>query len=234
MIELHQVSKSLPSGGRPLAILHPLDLSVPDGQFVAVMGPSGSGKSTLLGLIAGLDTPSAGRIAVGGEELTRLNEDALARFRGRTIGFVFQTFQLIPTLTALENVMVPLEIARAADPRGRAEHLLEQVGLTGRATHYPAQLSGGEQQRVALARAFACEPAVVLADEPTGNLDSANGAQVLDLLTRLHRERGVTILLVTHDREVAARAQRVIQLRDGRIVADTLNGHGAPAVQPAR
>ena len=234
MIELHQVRKSLPSGGRPLAILYPLDLSVPDGQFVAVMGPSGSGKSTLLGLIAGLDTPSAGRIRVDGAELTRLNEDALARFRGRTIGFVFQTFQLIPTLTALENVMVPLEITRASDPRERADRLLEQVGLTSRATHYPAQLSGGEQQRVALARAFACEPAVLLADEPTGNLDSATGAQVLDLLTRLHRERGVTIVLVTHDREVAARAQRVIQLRDGRIVSDTLHGHGAPAVQPAR
>jgi putative ABC transport system ATP-binding protein len=224
MIELRQVSKSMPSGGRPLAILQPLDLSVPAGQFVAVMGPSGSGKSTLLGLIAGLDTPSAGTINVGGQELTRLNEDALARFRSRTVGFVFQTFQLIPTLTALENVMVPLEIAGASDPRGKAVRLLEQVGLTGRATHYPAQLSGGEQQRVAVARAFACEPAVLLADEPTGNLDSANGEQVLDLLTRLHQERGITIVLVTHDHDVAARAQRVIQLRDGRIVADDLNG----------
>jgi putative ABC transport system ATP-binding protein len=233
MIELRQVSKSMPSGGRPLAILQPLDLSVPAGQFVAVMGPSGSGKSTLLGLIAGLDTPSAGTINVGGQELTRLNEDALARFRSRTVGFVFQTFQLIPTLTALENVMVPLEIAGASDPRGKAVRLLEQVGLTGRATHYPAQLSGGEQQRVAVARAFACEPAVLLADEPTGNLDSANGEQVLDLLTRPHRERGITILLVTHDTAVAARAERIIQLRDGRIVADDLNGPGRTSTAAA-
>jgi len=225
MIELRQVSKTMSSGGRPLAILRPLDLRVPAGQFVAVMGPSGSGKSTLLGLIAGLDNPSDGQISVGGEELTVMNEDALARFRGASIGFVFQTFQLIPTLTALENVMVPLEIGRREDPEAKAIALLELVGLSGRATHYPAQLSGGEQQRVALARAIACEPAVLLADEPTGNLDSANGSQVLDLLSRLHRERGITLVLVTHDREVAARAQRVIQLRDGQIVADELNAH---------
>jgi len=164
MIELRQVSKTLPSGGRPLVILHPLDIAIPAGQFVAVMGPSGSGKSTLLGLIAGLDEPSGGEIAVNGQTLTRMNEDALARFRGQTIGFVFQTFQLIPTLTALENVMVPLEIARRPEARARAEALIALVGLDSRAAHYPAQLSGGEQQRVAIARAFACRPAVLLAD----------------------------------------------------------------------
>jgi putative ABC transport system ATP-binding protein len=233
MIRLQQVTKSLPSGGRPLTILHALDLEVPDGQFVAVMGPSGSGKSTLLGLIAGLDSPSGGVIQVGGQELTRMDEDALARFRGATIGFVFQTFQLIPTLTALENVMVPLEIARDPEPRRKAERWLAQVHLMERATHYPAQLSGGEQQRVALARAFACEPPVLLADEPTGNLDSVNGAQVLDLLAEQHRARGTTIVLVTHDADVAARAERVIQLRDGRIVGDRLNGHRGP-IAPAR
>jgi putative ABC transport system ATP-binding protein len=227
MIELHHVSKTLPSGGRPLTILHPLDISIPAGQFLTVMGPSGSGKSTLLGLIAGLDTPSTGEIRVNGQVLTRMNEDELARFRGRTIGFIFQTFQLIPTLTALENVMVPLEIARSREARARGGRLLELVGLTERAGHYPAQLSGGEQQRVGIARAFACAPAVLLADEPTGNLDSATGAQVLGLLERLHREQGTTVVLVTHDAEVAARAQRIIQLRDGRIVDDHMNNGGA-------
>jgi putative ABC transport system ATP-binding protein len=227
MIELRQVSKSLPSGGQPLAILRPLDVSIPAGQFVTVMGPSGSGKSTLLGLIAGLDTPSAGTITVNGHEITRMNEDELARFRGHTIGFVFQTFQLIPTLTALENVMVPLEIARQPDAGTRAEALLALVGLSGRGSHYPAQLSGGEQQRVAIARAFACRPPVLLADEPTGNLDSANGAHVLDLLGRLHRDERTTIVLVTHDPDVARRADRVIHLRDGAVVNDLLSGNGA-------
>jgi putative ABC transport system ATP-binding protein len=227
MIELRQVSKTLPSGGRPLAILHPLDVSIPAGQFVTIMGPSGSGKSTLLGLIAGLDSPSAGDITVNGQSLARMNEDQLARFRGQTIGFVFQTFQLIPTLTALENVMVPLEIARRPDARTRAESLIELVGLSGRTGHYPAQLSGGEQQRVAIARAFACQPTVLLADEPTGNLDSTNGTHILDLLGQLHREQGITIVLVTHDPEVAKRADRVIQLRDGSVLDDRLNGNGA-------
>ena len=232
MIELERVTKILPSGGKPLTILHPLDLSIPRGQFLAVMGPSGSGKSTLLGLMAGLDTPTSGEIRVGGETLTGMNEDDLARFRARSIGFVFQTFQLIPTLTALENVMVPLEIVRAPQPRAQAGELLESVGLAERASHYPAQLSGGEQQRVGLARAFAREPAVLLADEPTGNLDSANGAAVIELLHALHRERGTTVVLVTHDPEVAGSAQRTIQLRDGRVVDD--DGTPAAAAEPAR
>lgn len=231
MIELEQVTKILPSGGKPLTILYPLDLSIPRGQFLAVMGPSGSGKTTLLGLMAGLDSPTSGEIRVDGETLTGMNEDALARFRARSIGFVFQTFQLIPTLTALENVMVPLEIVRAPQPRVRAAELLESVGLAERASHYPAQLSGGEQQRVGLARAFAREPAVLLADEPTGNLDSANGAVVIELLHALHRERGTTVVLVTHDPDVAGSAQRTIQLRDGRVVDD--DGSPGAAAAPA-
>ena len=227
MIELKDVTKVLPSGGKPLTILHPVNLSIPAGQFVAVMGPSGSGKSTLLGLIAGLDSPTSGEIAVNGHRLGEMNEDQLARFRGGTMGFVFQTFLLIPTLTALENVMVPLEIMRRPTPGARAAELMEMVGLTERAGHYPAQLSGGEQQRVAIARAFACSPAVLLADEPTGNLDSANGAHIIGLLHDLHREQGATLVLVTHDPEIASAAQRILRLRDGEIVEDS-----APA--PAR
>ncbi len=226
MIQLNGISKILPSGGRPLTILHPLDLIIPRGQLVAVMGPSGSGKSTLLGLVAGLDTPTAGEVRVNGARLGLMNEDQLARFRGRHIGFVFQTFQLIPTLTALENVMVPLEIMGNGGARGRARELMETVGLTQRNSHYPAQLSGGEQQRVAIARAFACRPQVMLADEPTGNLDSATGARIIDLLCTIHRERQTTLVLVTHDPEIAAVAQRTIQLRDGRVVEDSLPATG--------
>ena len=225
MIELQNVSKVLPSGGRPLTILHPINLSIASGQFVAVMGPSGSGKSTLLGLIAGLDTPSGGEIKVNGMRLGGMNEDALARFRGRTIGFVFQTFQLIPTLTALENVMVPLEIMRR--PVERARELVAAVGLTDRAGHYPAQLSGGEQQRIAIARAFACRPPVLLADEPTGNLDSENGGRVIELLAEMHRDLGTTLVLVTHDPDIAGAAQRTIRLRDGSVVGDfNADGNG--------
>ena len=228
MIELHELSRSVSMGGRELVILHPLSLSIPRGQFVAIMGPSGSGKSTLLGLMAGLDAPSGGRIHIAGQAITGMNEDALARFRGRHIGFVFQSFQLIPALTAQENVQVPLEIRREPGAAARARELLAEVGLSERAQHYPAQLSGGEQQRVAIARAFACRPPVLLADEPTGNLDSQTGAQIIALLQRLHRDEGATLVLVTHDPEIARAAERTIQLRDGRVVHDS-----APAPQPA-
>jgi putative ABC transport system ATP-binding protein len=221
MIELRELSRSVAIGGRELTILHPLTLSIPRGQFVAVMGPSGSGKSTLLGLLAGLDAPSGGSIHIAGQAITGMNEDALARFRGRHIGFVFQSFQLIPTLTAQENVQVPLEIRREPGAAARAAELLEQVGLTARAQHYPGQLSGGEQQRVAIARAFACRPPVLLADEPTGNLDSRTGAQIIALLQRLHADEGATLVLVTHDPEIARAAQRTIQLLDGRVVHDS-------------
>jgi putative ABC transport system ATP-binding protein len=221
MIELRDLSRCVTMGGRTLTILHPLTLSIPRGEFVAVMGPSGSGKSTLLGLMAGLDAPSGGEIRIAGQAITGMDEDALARFRGRHIGFVFQSFQLIPTLTAQENVQVPLEIQRAPGAAARAAELLEQVGLSPRAQHYPAQLSGGEQQRVAIARAFACRPPVLLADEPTGNLDSQTGAQIIGLLQRLHREEQATLVLVTHDPEIARAAQRTIQLLDGRVVGDS-------------
>jgi putative ABC transport system ATP-binding protein len=218
MIELREVSKTVTSGNEPLTILHPLTLQIPRGQFVAVVGPSGSGKSTLLGLIAGLDAPSSGDVLIDGVNITRLTEDALARLRGEKVGFVFQFFHLIPSLTAHENVSVPMEIAGAADARSRAQALLEEVGLTGRAHHYPSQLSGGEQQRVALARALANDPPIVLADEPTGNLDSTNGRHILELLRNIHRARGTTIVLVTHDAELAAIADTRLVLRDGRVV----------------
>jgi putative ABC transport system ATP-binding protein len=222
MIELKQLSKQAHPGGRALTILQPLDLTIPRGQFVAVMGPSGSGKSTLLGLLAGLDSPTGGEIWMNGENLTRMNEDQLARFRGRTLGFVFQSFQLIPTLTAQENIQVPLEIQGTPGASKRAIELLAQVDLVDRGHHYPAQLSGGEQQRVAIARAFAGRPQVLLADEPTGNLDSKTGARILQLLSGLHRDSGVTLVLVTHDEAIARAAQRIIRLRDGAIVEDTL------------
>src|SRR5437762_9735032 len=218
MIELREVSKTVTSGDALLTILHPLTLTIPRGTFVAVVGPSGSGKSTLLGLIAGLDAPTAGRVVIDGVDITALGEDALAKLRGEKIGFVFQFFHLIPSLTAYENVSVPMEIAGVADPRTRAESLLEEVGLTGRAHHYPSQLSGGEQQRVALARALANNPPIVLADEPTGNLDTTNGRHIMELLREVHRARGTTIILVTHDAELAAIADSRLILRDGRVV----------------
>jgi len=211
----------LPAGGRPITILDEVTVAIPSKQFVAVVGPSGSGKSTLLALIAGLDAPTSGTIALDGIDLAGLDEDDRANLRLEKIGFVFQSFHLVPTLTALENVAVPLELAGDPDPLDRARALLDEVGLGARAAHYPIQLSGGEQQRVALARACARRPPILLADEPTGNLDTVTGRQVMDLLHRLHRERGSTLVLVTHDATLAALADRTITLRDGRIVGDT-------------
>ena len=222
MIELREVSKTVISGTEPLTILHPLTLQIPHGQFVAIVGPSGSGKSTLLGLIAGLDAPTSGSVLIDAVDITRLDEDSLAKLRGEKIGFVFQFFHLIPSLTAYENVAVPMEIAGLDDARPRTMRLLEEVGLTGRAHHYPSQLSGGEQQRVALARALANDPPIVLADEPTGNLDSANGRHILELLRAIHHGRGTTIVLVTHDAELAAIADARLTMRDGRVVENTV------------
>jgi putative ABC transport system ATP-binding protein len=220
MISIAGLSMRLSSGGRPVNVLSDISLEVAARQFLAIAGPPGSGKSTLLGLIAGLDRPTAGRITVGGVELTRLGEDALARFRLNTIGYIFQSFHLIPTLTALENVAVPLELAGERDALRRARELLAEVGLTERSHHYPVQLSGGEQQRVAVARAVSRRPPVLLADEPTGNLDSATGKQIIDLLLARNRNLGSTLILVTHDAALAAHADRLVLLRDGRIVGD--------------
>jgi putative ABC transport system ATP-binding protein len=232
VIELRAVSKTVMSGTEPLTILHPLTLQIPHGRFLAVVGPSGSGKSTLLGLIAGLDAPTSGQVLIDGVDITRLGEDALARLRGEKIGFVFQFFHLIPSLTAYENVAVPMEIAGVPDPRRRAEILMEEVGLTGRAHHYPSQLSGGEQQRVALARALANDPPIVLADEPTGNLDSSNGRHIMELLRGIHRSRGSTVVLVTHDAELAALAEAQLALRDGRVVESASERVGAELARP--
>jgi len=218
MIELRGVSKTVMSGSESLTILHPLSMQIPAGQFLAIVGPSGSGKSTLLGLLAGLDAPTAGSVSIDGVDITKLDEDQLAKLRGEKIGFVFQFFHLIPSLTALENVSVPMEIIGVRDAQPNAQRLLEEVGLTGRAHHYPSQLSGGEQQRVALARALANDPPIVLADEPTGNLDTRNGRHIMELLRKIHRERGTTIVLVTHDAELAATADARLVLRDGRVV----------------
>ena len=203
-----------------MEILKGIDLDIARGQFAAIMGPSGSGKSTLLGLLAGLDSPTKGEIQLDGEEITSLNEDRMALLRGRKVGFVFQSYHLIPTLTAEENVLLPMELAGDGHGgRGRARDLLERVGLSGRRDHYPVQLSGGEQQRVALARAFALNPPILLADEPTGNLDSATGRMVLDLMLAMNREQGATLVLVTHEESVAGCADRRIILRDGLVVS---------------
>lgn len=218
MIELRNVSKTVTSGSEPLTILHPLTTTIPRGQFIAIVGPSGSGKSTLLGLIAGLDSPTSGSVVIDGVDITHLGEDELAKLRGEKIGFVFQFFHLIPSLTAYENVAVPMEIARASDTAGRTRALLEEVGLTGRAHHYPSQLSGGEQQRVALARALANNPSIVLADEPTGNLDTATGRHIMELLRGVHESRHTTLVLVTHDAELAALADVKMVMRDGHVV----------------
>jgi putative ABC transport system ATP-binding protein len=218
MIELRGVSKTVPSGTGQLTILHPLDLTIERGRVVAITGPSGSGKSTLLGLIAGLDAPSEGHIVLDDVDITTLDEDALARLRGVRIGIVFQFFHLLPSLTAFENVLIPMEIAGVRDAHPRARALLSEVGLSERAHHYPSQLSGGEQQRVAIARALANNPPILLADEPTGNLDSTTGRQIIDLLLAINRDRGTTLVLVTHDPDLARVADMSVALRDGRVV----------------
>jgi putative ABC transport system ATP-binding protein len=241
MVQVRDLVMRLRSAAGIVTILDGVTLDVPAGQFVAVIGPSGSGKSTLLGLLAGLDRPTAGSIRIDGVELSSLDEDAVARLRLAKIGYVFQSFHLIPTLTAIENVAIPLELAGAAEPARRAGALLEEVGLKARVGHYPAELSGGEQQRVALARAVANRPGLLLADEPTGNLDSATGTQIVDLLVDLHRRHGTTLILVTHDPALAAHAERIVELRDGRVVADratmrvaegrSISAHGAGPVE---
>jgi len=221
MIQVSGLTKTIATPTHRVDILKGIDLEIPRGQFAAIMGPSGSGKSTLLGLLAGLDTPTSGSIVLDGEDITGLEEDELALLRGRKIGFVFQSYHLIPTLTAEENVLLPLELSgHAAGGVERARELLESVGLFDRRDHYPVQLSGGEQQRVALARAFVVRPPILLADEPTGNLDTTNGHMVLDLLIALNRREGRTLVLVTHDQQISEQADRRITLRDGRVVLD--------------
>ena len=213
------LGKQVNTAAGSLTILADIELVVAQGESLAIVGASGSGKSTLLGLLAGLDLPSSGRIRLAGEWLDELDEDGRARLRGEQVGFVFQSFQLLPSLTALENVMLPLELTGMVDAAQAAAALLERVGLGARLDHYPKQLSGGEQQRVAIARAFAIEPAVLFADEPTGNLDAATGARIIELLFALNAERGTTLVLVTHDDHLAARCQRSIRLEAGRVVA---------------
>ncbi len=217
MIQLEDVTKIVTSGSEELTILDSLTVEVPAGQFLSIVGPSGSGKSTLLGLIAGLDSPSSGRIVIAGQDLATLSEDSLARLRGERIGFVFQFFHLLPSLTALENVLVPMEIAGIGGAEERSRKLLGEVGLSERTHHYPSQLSGGEQQRVALARALANDPPILLADEPTGNLDANNGQHIVEIILEIHERRGTTIVLATHDHELARRADRVMMLKAGRI-----------------
>ncbi len=220
VIRCEALGQSYRSGGRELDVLQDINFTLEAGGLLAIVGPSGSGKSTLLGLLAGLDRPKAGRVVIDGQDLLALDEDARARLRGLKIGFVFQSFQLIPTLTARENVEVPLEL-RGQDGLARAEELLARVGLSDRGHHYPAQLSGGERQRIALARAFSIRPRLLFADEPTGNLDAETGATVIDLMVELNRETGTTLVLVTHDPELAARARRVLRLAGGRVISDT-------------
>ena len=241
MLQARQLSKEYQSGDHRLAVLRDVSFTIPDGAFVAVVGPSGSGKTTLLGLLAGLDVPTHGSVLLDGDDLTTLNEDRRAQLRGAKVGFVFQSFQLIPTLTALENVQVPLELRGDSGAPVRARELLARVGLGDRAHHFPNQLSGGEQQRVAIARAFSNSPRLLFADEPTGNLDSETGARIVELLETLNRESGTTIVLVTHDLALARRAQRIIRLADGVVISDATTdalteptddtGAAAPALQ---
>jgi putative ABC transport system ATP-binding protein len=227
MIVAQQLAKTYLSGGRPLPVLHDVDLEIEAKGIVAIVGPSGSGKTTLLGLLAGLDTPTSGRVLLAGEDIFALTEDERARFRARHVGFVFQTFHLLPTLTAMENVLVPFELLgsdRPADYRDRARALLDRVGLSERMHHYPNQLSGGEQQRVALARAFANRPKILFADEPTGNLDQRIGSTVVEFMEELNREARTTLVLVTHDLALAERAHRVLTIGDGRVASDRPGG----------
>jgi putative ABC transport system ATP-binding protein len=219
-IEMRQLTRKLPSGERELTILDHVDIAIDPGEFVAVLGPSGSGKSTLLALMAGLDRPTSGEIRIDGTPIQAMSEDGLALLRRKKIGFVFQSFQLLSNLTARENVLLPVELLGLSNPFDRADELLAAVGLADRGHHYPSQLSGGEQQRIALARAFAARPPILLADEPTGNLDGATGRRVLELLTELRAREGTTLVLVTHDPAVAALAGRQIHLRDGRVERD--------------
>jgi putative ABC transport system ATP-binding protein len=224
MLIADDLQKTYRSGGRPLAALRNVSFQVEPGETVAIVGPSGSGKTTLLGLLAGLDRSTAGRVLLDGTDLGALSEDERAKLRREKIGFVFQSFQLIPTLTARENVAVPLDLAGNGGGAARADELLQRVGLGGREHHYPAQLSGGEQQRVALARAFIHRPAILFADEPTGNLDAATGARIIELMMELNRELGTTLVLVTHDLDLAGRARRIIRLADGAVVSDERDG----------
>ncbi len=219
MLRCEGLTQTYLSGGRPLTVLKDITFSLEDGAFLTIVGPSGSGKTTLLGLLAGLDLPAAGTVWLDGADLTLMTEDERARTRSAKIGFVFQSFQLIPTLTARENVQVPLEL-RGEPSKARAEELLGQIGLGDRMDHYPAQLSGGEQQRVALARAFSIRPKILFADEPTGNLDARTGRTIIDLILELNEAEGTTLVLVTHDHDIASRARRTIRLSDGRIVED--------------
>jgi putative ABC transport system ATP-binding protein len=234
-IELVRLTRRLPSGERELTIVDAVDLTIPAGQFLAILGPSGSGKSTLLALMAGLDRPTSGEVRIDGQPISNLSEDELALLRRHKIGFVFQSFQLLGNLTARENVLLPAELRGLPDPPARADELLAAVGLSGRGHHYPSQLSGGEQQRVALARAFSARPPILLADEPTGNLDGATGRVVLDLMSELHRREGTTLVMVTHDPAVAALADRQIHLLDGRIERATpAHGGGGEAAPGER
>ena len=220
MIRIQNLSQSLHGGGHEVKILNNVNLEISSGQFIAITGPSGSGKSTLLGLMAGLDSPTQGSIVLDGHDLTKMNENSLARLRGNKIGIIFQSFYLIPTLTALENVSIPHELNGGNQSEKKAKKLLASLNLTNRLNHYPGQLSGGEQQRLAVARAFINSPKLILADEPTGNLDSQNSRNIINILEELHSKHKVTLVLVTHDQDIASRAQRIIQLRDGRIISD--------------
>jgi len=221
MLVARDLTKEYRSGDNTLTVLRDVSFSIPQGAFVAIIGPSGSGKTTLLGLLAGLDTPSRGHVILDNADMTEMSEDERAQLRGQKVGFVFQSFQLISTLTALENVQVPLELRGESGAVERAQELLSRVGLGDRLDHFPTQLSGGEQQRVAIARAFANAPRILFADEPTGNLDSDTGARIVELLESLNRESKTTIILVTHDQALASRAQRIIRLSDGRVISDT-------------
>ena len=229
MLAARDLTKEYQSGTSALAVLREVSFDIPQGTFVSIVGPSGSGKTTLLGLLAGLDLPSRGTVLLDGADLSRLDEDARARLRGEKVGFIFQSFQLIPTLTAVENVQVPLELRGDPDAGARARDLLHRVGLGDRMGHFPQQLSGGEQQRVAIARAFVNKPRILFADEPTGNLDGTTGARIVELLDGLNRESGATVVIVTHDLTLAEHAQRVIRLKDGIVVEDRPSSNAIPA-----